>query len=120
MESMRTMVAALAFRSASTLRVIGMTPRSPQRPIGSIINVVMIFEWNEVLPAAIENLTPLHQELIVYIMGQPGKRRPSYTHAHRRWNLNCDQFNAELQYAYSAIRHYLRRFGLTTSADLDE
>jgi len=40
----------------------------------------MIFEWCQILPAAIESLPPLHQELVIYVMAIPGKKRfsPQY------------------------------------------
>ena len=80
---------------------------------------VIIYEWQEILPVAILSLNPLHRDIVKYVMNQPGKRRPSYKHAQTTWNLDRDQFDAELRYAYRAIRQYLRRFGLTNSRELE-
>jgi hypothetical protein len=41
----------------------------------------MIFDWTEILPAVLLDLTPFHQEIASYLMNQPGKRRPAFTHA---------------------------------------
>jgi hypothetical protein len=90
----------------------------------------MIFSWRaskirrplnreEVLPAALKDLNPFHQELVAYITGLPGKRRPTYSHAKRTWDLNKHQFNHELHSAFSALRDALKRRGIFKSADLD-
>lgn len=55
----------------------------------------------------------------MYMMQQPGKRKPSYKHALATWNLDRAQFNDELGFALSAIRLYLRQHGLANLADLD-
>ena len=80
---------------------------------------VIILDWQEILPVAIQTLSPFHRELVRYVMSQPGKRRPSYKHALEMWGLGREQFDIELRYAYSAIRLYLAGHGLTTSGDLD-
>ena len=79
----------------------------------------MVLYWNEILPAAIESLPPLHREIITYIMNLPGKQRRSYKHALEEWNLSRDEFDAEVEYAYSALRRHLRRHGLVNSGDLE-
>ena len=79
----------------------------------------MIFDWSQILPGAIESLPPLRQELVTYVMAIPGKKRPSYTHAKKTWALGRNEFDAELESAFDAIRLYLRRFGLASSSDLE-
>lgn len=71
------------------------------------------------LPAAIESLSPLHRDILMQMMNVPGKRRLSYAHASRTWGLNREQFDAEIGKAVYAIRLYLRRFGITSAADLE-
>ena len=91
-----------------------------RRPVhDAAINPLVIFAWNEILPAAIETLPPLRRELVGYVMGQPGKQRLSYAYAMRTWGLSREQFTVELQSAYSAIRLYLGRHGITNAADLE-
>lgn len=80
----------------------------------------MIFTtWDQILPSAIDSLPPLHREIVICVMGQPGKRRLSYAHAMQTWNLDRDQFDRELGCALDAIRRYLRRFGIVDAADLE-
>ena len=83
------------------------------------INPIMIFAWNEILPAALGDLPTLQREIVAYVMGQPGKRRPSYTHANERWGLTRAEFDAELSEAYASVRHHLRRYGLDGACDLE-
>jgi hypothetical protein len=84
-------------------------------PSSALLNPIMIFTWDEILPAAIERLPPLHRELIRYVMLQPGRQRPSYTYANERWGLGREQFEAELGCAFAAIRQYLGRYGIMTA-----
>jgi hypothetical protein len=79
----------------------------------------MLFDWSEVLSAAIASLSPLRQEIVMYILGQRGGRRPSYSHALATWSLDRKQFDIELLAVYSDIRQYLRRYGLGSSSDLE-
>jgi hypothetical protein len=79
----------------------------------------MILDWEEVLPTAIKDLNPFQQEIIGYILTLPGKGRPTSTHAKRKWGLNKDQFNHELQSAFSALRDSLKRRGIHKQTDLD-
>jgi hypothetical protein len=79
----------------------------------------MIFDLELVMQAAINDLKPFHQELIWYILSLPGKRRPTYIHAKKTWNLTKERFNVELQSAFSSLRDSLRRRGIFKSADLD-
>ena len=80
---------------------------------------VIIFEWHQILPAAIESLSPLHRDIVTYIINLPGKRRPSYRHAQETWSLDREHFDIELRYAYEAIRLHLLKFGVSKIADLD-
>ncbi len=82
------------------------------------INLHMLLDWSDILPAAIASLSPLRQEIVIYILRQPGRQRPSYAHALRTWSLDRKQFDIELHAAYSGIRQYLRRYGLDASSDL--
>jgi hypothetical protein len=82
------------------------------------INPIMIFAWAEILPTAIERLPPLHREILMYVMNQPGKRRPSYAYASERWGLTRAEFDVELAEAYASVRQYLRRYGLDSADDL--
>lgn len=79
----------------------------------------MIFSWDEILPAAIERLPPLHQEIVRYVMSQQGKRRPSYAFANERWGLARAEFDAALAEAYASVRRYLRQHGLDGADDLE-
>jgi len=79
----------------------------------------MLFDWSDILPAAIASLSPLRKEIVMYILEQRGGGRPGYAHALRKWNLDRKQFDIEVQAAYSDIRHYLRRYGLGASSDLE-
>ena len=79
----------------------------------------MIYAWSEILPAAIERLPPLQRELVSYVMGQPGKRRPSYAHASERWGLTRAEFDGALQEAYGSVRRYLRLHGIDGPYDLE-
>jgi hypothetical protein len=79
----------------------------------------VIFNWQQIIPGAIENLNPLHRDIVMYLMSLPGKRKPEYTHAKRMWNLDRDQFDRELEMAFTAIRHQLTRYALSRSTDLE-
>src|ERR1019366_7110187 len=54
----------------------------------------------------------LIDKIIEYIANLPGKRRPTYCHAKQTWNLSKEQFNDELQSAFSALRNSLQRRGI--------
>jgi hypothetical protein len=56
----------------------------------------MVFTGTEVLPAAIRSVPPLHQEIVGHIM----------------------EFS-EAGCALAALRLYVRRYGITSAADLD-
>ena len=71
------------------------------------------------LPTALKDLKPFHRELVEYIANRPGKLRPTYCHAKKTWNLNKNQFNDELQSAFSALRDTLKRQGVHKLDDLD-
>ena len=83
------------------------------------INAIMIFNWDEILPAAIERLPPLHREILMYVILQPGKRRLSYAHANEKWGLTRAEFDVELAEAYGSVRRYLRRYGLHGPDDME-
>lgn len=79
----------------------------------------MLTHWQEILPSAINDLNPLHRDILAYIMTLPGKRRISYSHANRTWNLDRDAFDAEVGYAFRSVRQHFKRYGLSGSVDLD-
>lgn len=79
----------------------------------------MIFDWTEVLPTALKDLKPVHQEIIGYIANLQGKRRPTYTHAKKTWNLDRDEFTSELNSALLALRNALQRRVIHRLDDLD-
>lgn len=79
----------------------------------------MIFDWSEALPGAVQSLQPRHRQVVEYTVSLPGRKRPSYRYAFERWGLSRGEFNVELQNAYSEMRLYLRRFGITSAADLE-
>lgn len=66
----------------------------------------MIFDWTDILPAAIASLPPLQRDIVLHILNQRGPRRP-YTHALRNWNLDRRELDAEIDTAFDAIRRYL-------------
>ena len=80
---------------------------------------VLFTAWNQILPAAIETLPPLHQELVSYLLTLPGKRKMSYTHAKQTWNLDRQEFDAEMGNALAGIRQHLHRYGIRSADDLD-
>lgn len=79
----------------------------------------MFTHWKEILPSTIVELSPLHRDIIMYIMSLPGKRRISYGHAKRTWNLDRSAFDAELAQAFRLVRQQMHRYGITGSGDLD-
>ncbi len=79
----------------------------------------MLTSWQELLPSALDDLNPLHRDILSYIMNLPGKQRISYAHAERTWSLDRATFDAEVAYACSSVRQRLKRYGLTGSGDLD-
>jgi hypothetical protein len=79
----------------------------------------MFTHWQEILPAVIENLSPLHRDIVMYLMNLPGKRKPAYSHAKQTWSLSRDQFDGELEDAFAAIRDQLKQqCAITSSSDL--
>jgi hypothetical protein len=83
------------------------------------INLLVIFEWQELLPVAIQSQNQLHREIVSYLLSLPGKRKPAYTHAKATWNLDRHQFDRELSDALRSLRIHLKRFyGITSAADL--
>jgi len=79
----------------------------------------VIFTWEQILPSAVRSLPQLHQEIVAYLITQPGKKRLSYAHALETWNLDREQFDRELASALHAIRQYLRRWGIGGAGDLE-
>ena len=92
-----------------------MEPHSADPPR---LNPIMIFAWNEILPAAIERLPPIQRELVQYVMLQPGKQRPSYRYVNEHWGLAKQEFDVALAAAYGAMRRYLGQYGLGGAGDL--
>ena len=82
------------------------------------IGTLKFTTWDQILPSAIDSLPPLHREIVAYLMAQPGRKRLSYSHVLKTWNLDREQFDRELESALHAIRQYLRRFGIVNAADL--
>jgi hypothetical protein len=82
------------------------------------INHHVITSWNQILPDAIRSLRPLHQEIVLYVMNLPGKRRPSGAYAAQVWRLSREDFFDELRYAFSEIQFYLELHGIKNSGDL--
>ena len=106
--------------SGTTIREVAADSSPPSgfsRPDADI-NVVMLLDWHDILPAAIRSLTPLHQEIITHLMNRPGKQRPSCTYAAKNWGIDRDTFEVELQSAFLALRQYMKRYGLTGLSDL--
>jgi hypothetical protein len=85
----------------------------------NLLNVAMFTYWQEIFPTALDDLNPLHRDIVMYIMALPGKRRISYSHAKRIWNLDRDAFDAEVGYAFRIMLQHFKRHGLSGSADLD-
>lgn len=82
-----------------------------------MLNVRVITHWQQNLPEALESLTPLHCETLIYVMGLPGKREPAYSHAKQPWSLNREQFDRERK---SCVRrHQLKRYAFFRSTDLE-
>jgi hypothetical protein len=79
----------------------------------------MIFDWSEALPGAVQSLSPRHRQVVEYVLSLPGRKKPSHRHALERWGLSREEFNAVIQDAYSELRQYFLRLGITAAADLD-
>ena len=79
----------------------------------------MLTNWQQILPGAIENLNPLHRDIVMYLLTLQGKRKPAYSYAKATWNLGRDQFDNELAYTFSAIRQHLKQYGIASSSDLE-
>jgi hypothetical protein len=104
----------------STFRRRNRVPSRPCRAAHSAaINVSMLTHWQEILPAVIESLNPLHREILIYVMGLPGKRKPADIHAKRTWNMGRAEFDRELEVAFTTMRRYFMRYALSCSTDLD-
>jgi hypothetical protein len=84
-----------------------------------VINPYMILTWNEVLPAAMRDLSPKQQEIVSYMTSLPGKQKPSPTYISETWNLTRDEFDAELAAALMTVKEGLKRRGIHRYADLD-
>jgi len=79
----------------------------------------MIFDWSDILTAAIRTLPPLHQDILVRTMELPGKRKKlQYTEASRIWNLDRHEFDRQRESAFEAVRLYLIRHGVSALDDL--
>jgi hypothetical protein len=98
---------------------IGVPFEGDQGRISTLINQYMISHWEDVLPSAVEDLNPFQRQLVEYILALPGKKRTTYIHAKRTWDLNKHQFNHELHSAFSALKDALKRRGVHKLADLD-
>jgi hypothetical protein len=94
-------------------------PRSADWSVWSAHKFSYALYWDEILPAAVASLPLLHREILTYVMSIPGRRRISFAHAMRTWNLDRGAFDAELGLALAAVRHQLRRIGVTSAGDLD-
>lgn len=79
---------------------------------------MILLDWTQILPSAVQTLRPLHRELVSYVINLRGKSKPSYKQASQQWNLSRDEFDQELASAFSEIRHHLSRYGLRSSGDL--
>ena len=79
----------------------------------------MFTHWQELLPAALDEIKPLHRDILLHIMNLPGKQRISYNYAERTWSLDRAAFDTEVACACSSVRHHLKRHGITGSGDLD-
>lgn len=74
----------------------------------------MIFNWTEILTAAIESLPELHRDILTATMQLPGKRKAlNYTEAARVWNLDRHEFDRQRTAALNAVRLFLIRHGIT-------
>jgi hypothetical protein len=80
---------------------------------------MLLSDWNDILPAVLEELLPFHRQLVEFIANLPGKRTTGYSHALRIWNLSKDELDHELQAAFSSIRNALARRGVHRFDDLD-
>ena len=80
---------------------------------------MFIFDWNQILPSAIQDLSPLHRDILGYIANLPGRRKPSFSHSVKTWGLNRDEFIYELDVALTHIRANLKRSGVHKFSDLD-
>jgi hypothetical protein len=84
------------------------------------MNPLVIFDWTQMLAAAITSLNPLHQDIVLRAMNVRGKGRLRlhYTEAKRLWNLDRDEFDRELAGAFDDVRRYLIRHGIRGAEDL--
>jgi hypothetical protein len=78
----------------------------------------VITKWNQILPEAIQALSPLRQEKIVHLMILPERRRLSAAYASRTWQIDRPTFLAELDSAIREMRMYFEQHGLTSLGDL--
>jgi hypothetical protein len=88
-------------------------------PTSDVIDVSMLSNWREILPAAIENLNSLHWNMLTYLLTLQGKRKATYSYAKNTWKLGRDDFDAEMRYAFTAMWQHLNRYGIATSSDLE-
>ena len=85
-----------------------------------MINPFMIFEWSDLLAAAIHTLPQLHREIVLHTMQIPGKRtRWFYSEALKLWNLDRDEFDIQRRAAFEGVRIYVSRHGVTAPHDLE-
>jgi hypothetical protein len=79
----------------------------------------MIFDWNDILTAAILTLPPLHRDILTRTMDLPCKRkRLFYSEAMAMWQLERDEFDRERNAAIESVRQYLIQQGVTCPGDL--
>lgn len=79
----------------------------------------MLFDWTEILPAAVLDLSPLRQEICSYLLSLTGKQKPGYTHAMKTWGLKKNDFDNELAATMTELRNNLNRRGVHRFQDLD-
>lgn len=79
----------------------------------------MIFTWNQILPAAIRTLNPVHQEIVRYLIEKPSKQAATKMDILAKWNLSTNQFQNELNSAISEIRQHFARYDINGFGDLE-
>jgi len=53
-----------------------------------IINLSVLFNWNQVLPSVLQDPSRIHRELVAYITNLPGKNGPSTSFSAAKSGLN--------------------------------
>ncbi len=80
----------------------------------------MITEWNHILSAAIQALSPMHRDLVNDTINSPQKRQQHYYRdAKKKWSMEQEQLDREFQYALDTLRLFLNQHGLTAPGDLE-